>query len=50
MNKLMTEDMGRNKKARLDALGRAIAREIPVGGTDHDSSLDDVVDRLRRID
>lgn len=50
MNKLMTEDMGRVKRDRVAALGRGLRSGIPVENEDRDSSMDDVVDKLRRID
>lgn len=50
MNKLMTEDMGRVKQERLKALGQGLRRGVPVTSDDHDSSMEDVVDKLRRID
>ena len=49
MNKLMTEDMGRARRERVRALGRAVAAEIPVSPADRDSSMDDVMDKLGRI-
>jgi hypothetical protein len=50
MNKLAKEDMGRLKRDRVEALGRAIRREVPVDHSDRDCSMDDVMDKLGRID
>lgn len=50
MNKLAHEDMGRDKREKLEALGRAARNAIPVDNNDRDSSMDDVMDKLGRID
>jgi hypothetical protein len=50
MNKLAQEDMGRNKREKVAALGRAARNAIPVDNADRDSSMDDVMDKLNRID
>lgn len=49
MNKLQMpeRELGRSKR---DALGRALRSALPVDNKDRDSSMDDVVDKLRRID
>jgi hypothetical protein len=50
VNKLAREDMGRDKQEKVAALGRGLRQGIPVENSDRDSSMDDVMDKLGRID